>query len=27
LELRGEPQNRYLYRLDDQEWSVQAVNP
>jgi len=27
LELRGEPQNRYIYRLDDQEWSVQAVNP
>ena len=27
LELRGEPQNRYLYRLDDQEWSMQAVNP
>ncbi len=27
LELRGEPQNRYLYRLEDQEWSVQAVNP
>lgn len=27
LELRGEPQNRYLYRLDDQEWTVQAVNP
>ncbi|HEY9802330.1 MAG TPA: Npun_F5749 family FMN-dependent PPOX-type flavoprotein [Leptolyngbyaceae cyanobacterium] len=27
LELRGEPQNRYLYRLDDQEWSMQAINP
>ncbi|MEJ1933971.1 Npun_F5749 family FMN-dependent PPOX-type flavoprotein, partial [Nostoc sp. NIES-2111] len=27
LQLRGEPQNRYLYRLDDQEWTVQAVNP
>ncbi|BCL34664.1 Npun_F5749 family FMN-dependent PPOX-type flavoprotein [Nostoc sp. MS1] len=27
LELRGEPQNRYLYRLDDQEWSMQTVNP
>lgn len=27
LELRGEPQNRYLYRLEDQEWSMQAVNP
>jgi PPOX class probable FMN-dependent enzyme len=27
LELRGEPQNRYLYRLDEQEWSMQAVNP
>lgn len=27
LELRGEPQNRYLYSLNDQEWFVQAVNP
>ncbi|MBD2343592.1 Npun_F5749 family FMN-dependent PPOX-type flavoprotein [Anabaena subtropica] len=28
LELRGEPQNRWLYHRDDnQEWSTQAVNP
>ncbi len=29
LELRGEPQNRWLYRYDDQqkEWSMQAINP
>ena len=28
LELRGDPQNRYLYRLDSsQAWSTQAVNP
>ena len=27
LELRGEPQNRYLYSLFEDEWSVRAVNP
>ncbi|MDZ8261781.1 Npun_F5749 family FMN-dependent PPOX-type flavoprotein [Nostoc sp. ChiQUE01b] len=28
LELRGEPQNRWLYHRDDQqEWSSQAINP
>ncbi|MEH1857947.1 MAG: Npun_F5749 family FMN-dependent PPOX-type flavoprotein [Nostoc sp.] len=28
LELRGEPQNRWLYYRDDQqEWSSQAINP
>jgi pyridoxamine 5'-phosphate oxidase len=28
LELRGEPQNRWLYsRDDDQQWSTQAINP
>lgn len=28
LELRGEPQNRWLYNIDsEQVWSVQAVNP
>ncbi|MFE1747855.1 Npun_F5749 family FMN-dependent PPOX-type flavoprotein [Coleofasciculus sp. H7-2] len=28
LELRGDPQNRWLYRLDSsQAWSTQAVNP
>lgn len=28
LELRGEPQNRYLYQRDEAKtWSVQAVNP
>ncbi|ABA21292.1 Pyridoxamine 5'-phosphate oxidase-related, FMN-binding protein [Trichormus variabilis ATCC 29413] len=28
LELRGEPQNRYLYRRDhNQEWTIQAINP
>ncbi|MBG1257804.1 Npun_F5749 family FMN-dependent PPOX-type flavoprotein [Nostoc commune] len=28
LELRGEPQNRWLYRRDDQqEWSSQEINP
>ncbi|PMB30964.1 pyridoxamine 5'-phosphate oxidase, partial [Fischerella thermalis CCMEE 5319] len=29
LELRGEPQNRWLYCYDDQqkEWSIQAINP
>lgn len=28
LELRGEPQNRWLYqRSDDETWSMQAVNP
>jgi PPOX class probable FMN-dependent enzyme len=28
LELRGEPQNRYLYRLSEaMEWSIQTINP
>jgi hypothetical protein len=28
LELRGDPQNRCLYRLESsQAWSIQAVNP
>lgn len=28
LELRGEPQNRYLYYRDEsQQWSMEAVNP
>ncbi|MBN3963355.1 Npun_F5749 family FMN-dependent PPOX-type flavoprotein [Nostoc sp. NMS8] len=28
LELRGEPQNRWLYRRDDQQdWSSQTINP
>ncbi|KOP25720.1 pyridoxamine 5'-phosphate oxidase [Hapalosiphon sp. MRB220] len=29
LELRGEPQNRWLYRYDDQqnEWLMQEINP
>ena len=28
LELRGDPQNRYIYELTDtQEWSIRAVNP
>lgn len=28
LELRGEPQNRWIYYLDsDQNWSIQEVNP
>ncbi len=28
LELRGDPQNRWLYQLDgDQAWSTQAINP
>jgi pyridoxamine 5'-phosphate oxidase len=27
LELRGEPQNRWLYRRDDQTWSKQEINP
>ena len=28
LELKGEPQNRYLYCLDEQqEWSSQEINP
>lgn len=28
LELRGDPQNRYIYELNDaQEWSVREVNP
>ncbi len=27
LELRGEPQNRWLYRLEDQAWSKQEINP
>ncbi|MBW4671025.1 MAG: pyridoxamine 5'-phosphate oxidase family protein [Cyanomargarita calcarea GSE-NOS-MK-12-04C] len=27
LELRGEPQNRYLYQLSQEGWSSQAINP
>jgi pyridoxamine 5'-phosphate oxidase len=27
LELQGEPQNRWLYSYDHQEWSVKAINP
>jgi pyridoxamine 5'-phosphate oxidase len=27
LELRGEPQNCYLYELVDREWRVRSVNP
>lgn len=27
LELRGEPQNRWLYCHHDQSWSTQAINP
>jgi pyridoxamine 5'-phosphate oxidase len=27
LELRGEPQNRYLYQLTEEGWSSQAINP
>lgn len=28
LELRGEPQNRWLYQIDrDRTWSLQAINP
>jgi len=27
LELRGEPQNRQIYRLKENEWCVEAVNP
>jgi len=28
LELRGDPQNRWLYRREsDQAWSIQAINP
>lgn len=31
LELRGEPQNRYLYlkntAVEDEDWSVQSINP
>jgi pyridoxamine 5'-phosphate oxidase len=27
LELRGEPQNRWIYRLDGIDWSMKAVNP
>lgn len=28
LELRGEPQNRYIYRCNEQqEWSMESVNP
>jgi pyridoxamine 5'-phosphate oxidase len=27
LELRGEPQNRLLYSLAQDEWSVRAINP
>ncbi len=27
LELRGDPQNRWLYQQVDQDWSMQAINP
>lgn len=27
LELRGDPQNRWLYQRSEQEWSKQALNP
>ena len=27
LELRGDPQNRWLHQRDDSDWSVQAINP
>jgi pyridoxamine 5'-phosphate oxidase len=27
LELRGEPQNRYLYQLSQEGWSSQEINP
>lgn len=27
LELRGEPQNRWIYCRNDQTWSTQAINP
>jgi len=27
LELRGDPQNRWLYQWDGKRWDVQAVNP
>jgi pyridoxamine 5'-phosphate oxidase len=27
LELRGDPQNRCIYRLDSNVWSIQAINP
>lgn len=27
LELRGTPQNRYVYVYDDSQWSIQEVNP
>jgi pyridoxamine 5'-phosphate oxidase len=27
LELRGEPQNRYLYQLSEEGWSSQEINP
>lgn len=27
LELRGDPQNRWLYQHDGSSWSVQAINP
>jgi hypothetical protein len=27
LELRGEPQNRYIYELSGDEWVVRQVNP
>jgi pyridoxamine 5'-phosphate oxidase len=27
LELRGEPQNCYLYELVDQEWGIRSINP
>lgn len=27
LELRGDPQNRYLYTLSDNDWDVKEINP
>ncbi|MBW4555469.1 MAG: pyridoxamine 5'-phosphate oxidase family protein [Trichormus sp. ATA11-4-KO1] len=27
LELRGEPQNRRIYSRDEQQWSIQEINP
>jgi pyridoxamine 5'-phosphate oxidase len=27
LELRGEPQSRYLYELAAEEWQMRQVNP
>lgn len=27
LELRGEPQNRWRYHLENEEWVVQSINP